>query len=74
MVKNFNFNISKCHLLHLGPTHCYGEYYINGSVITPTEFVKNLGFIVDPSLKFHTHTSTVATRADQIASFNQQII
>ena len=50
-----NFNISKYHLLHLGPTHCYGGYYINGSVITPTESVKDLGIIVDPSLKFHIH-------------------
>ena len=41
------------HLLHLGPTHCYGGYYINGSVITPTESVKDLGIIIDPFLKFH---------------------
>ena len=69
MVKNlvtYNFNISKCHLLHLGPTHCYGGHYINGSVITPTESVKDLGIIVDPSLKFHIHTSTVTARANQM--------
>ena len=61
-----NFNISKCHMLHLGPTHCYGGYYINDSVITPTESVKDLGIIVDPSLKFHIHTSTVTARANRM--------
>ena len=61
-----NFNISKCHLLHLGPTHCYIEYYINRSVITPTESVKDLGIIVDSSIKFHTHTGIVAARANRM--------
>lgn len=32
------------------------EYYINDSVITPTESVKDLG-IIDPSLKFHNNVS-----------------
>ena len=27
-----NFIINKCHLLYLGPTHCYGEYYINDNL------------------------------------------
>ena len=61
-----NFNISKCHLLHLGLTDCYGGYYINGSVIIPTESVKDLVIIVDPSLKFHIHTSTVTARANRM--------
>ena len=43
-----------------------GSYYINGSVITPTESVKDLGIIVDPSLKFHIHTSTVTARANRM--------
>ena len=49
-----------------GLTHCFGEYYINNSVITPTESVKDLGITVDSSLKFHTHTSTVAARANRM--------
>ena len=61
-----NFNISKCYLLHLGPIHLYGKYHINGSEITPTESVKDLGIIVDSSLKFHMHTSTVAARANRL--------
>ena len=42
------------------------KYYINGSEITPTESVKDLEIIVDSSLKFHAHTSTVATRANHL--------
>ena len=37
--------------------------------ITPTESVKDLGIIVDPSLKYHIayrHTSTVTARANQM--------
>ena len=61
-----NFNSSKCYLLHLGPIHLYGKYHINGSEITPTDSVKDLGIIVDSSLKFHMHTSTVAARANRL--------
>ena len=37
--------------------------------ITPTESVKDLGIIIDPSLKFHIaciHTSTVTARANRM--------
>ena len=35
-------------------------------MITPTESVKDLGIIVDPSLKFHTHTGTVAAKPNRM--------
>ena len=37
------FNVSKCNLLHLGPLHIYGEYNINGVVVSPSNLVKDLG-------------------------------
>ena len=61
-----NFNISKCYALHLGLTHSYGNYCINGNVITSTESVKDLGIVVDSSLKFHNHTAIVTARANRI--------
>ena len=61
-----NFNISKCYVLHLGLTHSYGNYCIDGNVITSTESVKDLGIIVDSSLKFHNHTAIVTARANRI--------
>ena len=36
---------------------------------TSTESVKDLGIIVDPFLKFHMHTSTVAARANRMLAF-----
>ena len=47
------FNISKCYTLHLGRTHCCGDYYMNANVTTSTESIKDLGITVDCSLKFH---------------------
>ena len=60
-----NFNVSKCYVLHLGLTHSYGNYCIDGNVIT-SESVKDLGVVIDSSLKFHNHTATVAARANRI--------
>ena len=62
-----NFNISKCYVLYLGLTHSYGNYCIDGNVITSTESVKDLGIVVDSSLKFHNHTAIIVTaRANRI--------
>jgi len=69
MVKHlvtYSFNISNCYTLHLGCTHCYGDYYMNGNVITSTESIKDLGITVDCSLKFHSHTAIVTTKANRI--------
>ena len=41
---------SKFNLLH--STHCYGEYYINGSMIT----IEIWESLTPSSLKFHMHT------------------
>ena len=57
-----NFNISKYYLLQLTLL----QYCINVSEIAPTESVKDLGIIVDSSLKFHMHTSTVAAKANRV--------
>ena len=57
-----SFNISKCYL-HLGRTHSYGDHYMDGNVIASTESIKDLGIVVDSSLKFHSHTAMVTARA-----------
>jgi len=61
-----SFYVSKCYTLHLGRTHCYGDYYMNGNVITSTESIKDLGITVDCSLKFRSHTALVTTKANRI--------
>ena len=66
MVENLVSYISKCYVLHLGLTHPYGNYCIDGNGITSTESVKDLEIAVDSSLKFHIHTALVTTRANRI--------
>jgi len=53
------FNISKCYILHLGKPHRYGDYNIQGTNITSTDKIKDLGVIIDSSLKFHDHVNSV---------------
>lgn len=59
------FNISKCFLLHLGPPHEFGEYNINGTTISSSDTIKDLGVLIDENLKFHSHTASVITRANR---------
>ena len=54
-------------------THCYGEYYINDSVISPMESVKDLGITVNSFLKFHAHTSIVAARTNQMIALTKSL-
>ena len=54
-----NFNVSKCHLLHLGKPHIYGSYNISGTQISTNDSIKDLGVIVDNQLKFHDQTNFV---------------
>ena len=50
----------KCNLLHLGPPHNYGNHHIiDGSVILPSDSVKDLGIFIDNQFKFHEHSSIV---------------
>ena len=59
------FNVSKCHLLHLGKLHYYGTYNIQGNLIPPSESVKDLGVIIDDKLKFHDHVASVTAKANR---------
>ena len=43
---------------------------MDGNVIASTESIKDLGIVVDSSLKFHSHTAMVTARANRILSIN----
>ena len=60
------FNVSKCNLLHLGPLYSYGEYNINGVVVSPSNLVKDLGVLIDNKFKFHNHSSVAASKANRM--------
>ena len=44
------FNISKCYILHLGPSHSYGDYNLDGNRITVSDTIRDLGVMVDSSI------------------------
>ena len=51
------FNVSKCFIFHFGPDHSFGNYYLDGIQVSPTNIVKYLGVTRDSLLKFHEHTN-----------------
>ena len=61
-----NFNTKKSFIMHLGRNNpCY-TYYIDNDPLQSVEEHKDLGVIMDSNLKFHTHTSAVASKANQV--------
>ena len=46
------FNVSKCYVLHLGPPHDYGQYNMQGTIISSSDTIKDLGIHIDSNLKF----------------------
>ena len=67
------FNISKCHILHLGPSHSYRDYYLDGNKITTESSVRDLGVTIDNCLKFHNHTNLTITKANCILGLISKI-
>ena len=53
-------------LLHLEPLHSYGEYNINGVVVSPSNLVKDIGVLIDNKFKFHNYSSVVASKANHM--------
>ena len=58
------FNISNCKHGHFGPVHQFGSYYLKGIMIDCVESQKGLGILFNHQLKFHSHTSDVAAKAN----------
>ena len=67
------FNIPKCHILHLGPSHSYGDYYLDGNKISTESSVRDLGVTIDNCLKFHNHTNLTITKANRILGLISKI-
>ena len=68
------FNISKCFLMHLGPPNEYGEYNIQGTTISSSDTIKDLGVLTDDNLKFHSHATSVISKANQTLLFGRPFI
>lgn len=62
-----SFNVKKCAVLHLGRKNPNFVYSIKDVPLSSTLSERDLGIIVDPSLKFSSHTNKVAKRVNSIA-------
>ena len=60
------FNGKKCKAMHFGANNPRRKYQMKNHVLEVTDQEKDLGVMVDPSLKFHVHTSTATKKANQI--------
>ena len=60
------FNSTKCKSLPLGNSNSKHQYSMDNTTLSQTTAEKDLGVNIDDSLKFHTHTSAVVSKANQI--------
>ncbi|MFZ2538392.1 MAG: reverse transcriptase family protein, partial [Oscillospiraceae bacterium] len=58
---------SKCNMLQLGTAHPL-PFHLSSSTLPHPSFVKDLGIIIDPSLKLSCHLKDIITRAKQRSS------
>ena len=63
------FNIDKCKVMHFGNDNYNFEYEINGNWLESVEFQRNLGIIVDKSLKFSNQCLSARNKANRALSF-----
>ena len=56
----------KCFIFHLGPDHPFGNYYLDGIQVSPTNTVKDLGVTIHSLLKFHEHTNLTVSKANRV--------
>ena len=60
------FNAKKCKAMHLGTNNPKLVYNLNGHSLENTESEKDLGVLIDNSLKFHHQTAAATKKANQI--------
>ena len=60
------FNEAKCKCLHIGPRNQEHVYTIRGNVLQSVSEEKDLGVIVDSTLKFRRQAASAASKATQV--------
>ena len=60
------FNTKKSFIMHLGRNNPNYIYYIGGDQLQPVKEHKDLGVLMDSNLKFHSHSSAVVSKANQV--------
>ena len=56
-------NFGKCTTLHFGKTNMCFNYGLNGAMISSSNLVRDLGLLIDESLSFSPHISSIVSRA-----------
>ena len=57
-----NFNVNKCKHLHIGPTTPHNNYTIAGIDLVENDQERDLGSIVDNTLKFHNQSAHIVNK------------
>ena len=60
------FSAEKCKVAHFGKNNPDHYYLLNDHVPEKSEQEKDLGVIIDSSLKFHSHTAGAVKKANQV--------
>ena len=60
------FNEGKCKRMHFGKGNLKKKYKMNEHVLEEVHHEKDLGVIIDTSLKFHKHTAAAIKRANSV--------
>ena len=60
------FNATKCKVMHFGYHNTKHAYHLNNHQLEVASSQKDLGVIIDDNMKFHTHSSAAAKKANQI--------
>jgi hypothetical protein len=64
-VWQLSISYSKCNILHVGSKSNHTPYHISSHLIKPVDFVKDLGVLIEPDLKFTRHINDIVCRANQ---------
>ena len=57
------FNAAKCKVMHFGYSNPKREYEMNNVILETSDHEKDLGVIIDDSLKFHVHSAAAIKKA-----------
>ena len=60
--------------IHLGRTNPNHIYYINSKNLQNVNKAKDLSIIIDNQLKFHSHASSVSSKAHQLLAFFNNLL
>ena len=61
-----NLNVVKIFIMHLGNTNPFHTYYMDGQPLQVVSEHKDLGIILDSSLKFHSQATSAINKANYI--------